>query len=815
MHTDRNAASCDARTRTCRGDRPASDARHPRNALGGFATIFILAAPAFAAAAPAHPRLMIQPEDLAAIRHACGTERDDKDLGQFGARRDVVHLLRIYFAQSTTDVLLPGEPLAVAFLHLATRSDEQDRARLQLIESALRQPLIEVPDVLELLIAVDWTWDALDPARRVAFLNQLREGLAPLSPRDSPLRPGPFRRKLIALAAAVIYDEDAADATWALERRQILDAARAYADQTLPGYLAARGLIPTSSAAAATEERDTVLAVALLDAARRIPLDEYAAVDDASEPLWDQHTSRLGRLLEHYLFTDAAAPGARGQFLHDDSAAAPPTPAPEWRSLLPLTAPLLAGETNSPAARLVAQRVERDMLGADDPLALLWRWTGVAFGIDAAASPLDRARLPRARNLDGAVIFRAPHGNYETLIWIDAGQRFLRERQHFDAGSFQVRIGGMLVGEAGDDIVHDAVFRKRGKQRLGDSDEPFDFDIFFAASIAHNTMLFTDLGNVPQWRGERYDAIGGQTPLEATCTDFVSPLSDQGRTPAALSAFGCNEWAAYAAIDLRRAYDRRTLDAYTREFVLVGDQTLLIIDRFRVAHHRAAPTWVLQLPTRPRINAAPLAAADRTAGKDNDAGIWRPEQVEEATWVGGDGVAALVPLLPEDRLVSVVGGPAERKQVTLGRFAGLSYLGGSPDGFERLVTPSRHGPNQNAWYELGEPTVLGPAVGRMPQWGRIEIDTPEPARRIQIWIQAIILRPLPQIDPPQIALAASDDGAKRVVIRDADNKYVVTLTADDGTGGVIERISAAGASEAWSLPTGVAPQGPLLAKPAD
>ena len=258
---------------------------------------------------------------------------------------------------------------------------------------------------------------------------------------------------------------------------------------------------------------------------------------------------------------------------------------------------------------------------------------------------------------------------------------------------------------------------KGGAQHLGSEREPFDFEQFCTATIAHNSVVSWDATRIAHWYKARYLPVGGQRCIEGTCTDFATPLDAQGRLTGRPLAYGWRENAAYLALDLSPAYESRVVSAYTRELVFVWGHALVVIDRVSLPKGHAVPTWVLNLPARPQVDGADLADRVRTAGSTNDGGVWRYDDATWLHWADRDGALWMCSPLPAPKVVKVVGGPARKLLLTEGTYAGRAYVGGDADSFERLIIPAeRHGA-RNAWYRLGQPTLLGPEFGRTPHWG--------------------------------------------------------------------------------------------------
>ena len=765
-----------------------------RPILSVLAVTIAVASPLFAGE---HPRLFVTPGDLPRLRHACGLQTpgaDTSGLGKFGRSADGFHALRLRISQGLEAFALPGEVAAAAFLHLVDPDDPGDAVRLAFINRALSDPSPIGPDLIELALALDWCWYDLDPVTRNEFLADVREDAVALAADDSPVDHTNFRRKLGCLAVALVVDDvDDPSPSWFMARMRMVDAARAYFATTFPTFIEWRGLAPLSPSSAAREESDTALAIEL--AGMLLRADQ-----------WSTYRGTVGRWLEHYVMTALPHRDLQHQFTRDDGSDAPPTPAGDWSELAPITAHLIAARTRDPSAACVADRVAAQMDAFEDVSSLLWQWAPIVFDLEGVPR-CDQTKLPTARNLDGAIVFRGGGGVDQAAIWIDTGPPFLRRGQSFDAGGFQIYAGGHLVVRAGDDVEYEAVSAKGGKQRLGRANRTTLFSQFTSSSIAANCLILWDAARAPYWYGARYMPIGGQTPLEGDCRDFVTQIDAQGRRPARLLGYGSSDAGAYAAIDLSRAYDARSVTRYTREFVFAGGRALFVIDRALLANNRVIPTWVINIPEMPKYDGNELAQRTQIRGVTPNAGVWQLRDATELRWRDHDGAAAWLGVWPQDRIVNVVGGPAKRSTISAGPVKGRTYIGGSPDSFEHLVIPAGRPDAENAWYELEAPTALGRQFSAVNHWGRIEV---EPVLNQS----ETLLVNLIWLDPPKEPLHAPrvDASTERLAIEiDIDDQTIrLNLPPGMNLGGdlQVDRL----APDAWQLPSRVEPDGILPAR---
>lgn len=727
-----------------------------------------------------HPRWLITPEVAPELRRRCANASD-----AFG--RDFA-ALRASLAGEGGQTTLPGELAAISFVSLMSPADAGAYGRRERVERALQDIDSPTLDPLEALIALDWMWAELDAEIRQKALGSLRRRAAPLSAADSPLNPGPFREKLAALLLALLFDErDDRSPSWRPMRTQLLDAARRYYAEAFPNYVRWRGLSPTSPSSAAGEECLTALAV------------EALALLQGPDA-WVAYRDSVGRWLEHYLMTASAT---RAALLRDDGDSAARLPTTRWNALLPLTAHLIANRTHDRAAVAVARQVEAELRGAPyESGAPYWRWAPLVLSLDGLAA-CDSERLPAARNLDGAIVCRAG----ETLVWIDSGQPCLRRGQHADSGSFLVQHRGAdVVVEAGDHVALEATAAKGGEQRLGAEKQAFDFEQFFVSTIAHNALLFPDSARAYHWRERPFLPVGGQRPHDTHLNNFAVELEKTERLCGELLAYGLREWLVYAAVDLAPAYDARSVRACSREFIFLDGRALIVVDRATPAAPRVSPTLILQIPKPPRVNDAPLEERARVLGAGS-AGAWRYVGPAQIAWSNAGATAWLTSLMPQERATTVVGGPAERIEITQGRYRGMTYIGGSQVGFERLIAPvSQSRRPANAWYRLGKPELLGPDFATREHWGRVEIESLGRAADY-VFVSVLCFGEVGSTSP-SLALNRTEGAGFDVDIDFGAVRYRVKLLADARGGAVLS----SQAEAPWPLPKEIQREGPLPAE---
>jgi len=188
-----------------------------------------------------HPRLLVAADEVARLRHACGiagAEPAPAQAGRFGRHAPLYRGLRAHFAERIEGQPLAGELAAAALLQLVEPDTPTGRRAGELVRAELSSPHWVTTDPLELVLALDWSWNVLPVELRRAFVADALERVRPLDESDSPLDPRRFREKLFGLALAVVVDErDDPSAAWRQQREAVLDAARDYFALVLPVFV--------------------------------------------------------------------------------------------------------------------------------------------------------------------------------------------------------------------------------------------------------------------------------------------------------------------------------------------------------------------------------------------------------------------------------------------------------------------------------------------------------------------------------------------------------------------------------------------------
>jgi len=708
------------------------------------------------------PRLLLAPADLPRLRLRCGTAAPEAGKGpdeRLGIHAERYRELRNW-AQRNSD--LPTEDGALyvpAFLHLMQDDPNRPDEFSQIVERALIRRAFVV-DFDDAVAALDWCWEALPPEVRHNTAARLLEGLQPLRAEDSPLEHFIFHPKLCHLAAAIVLRGEFAHGSPEAQRIElVIAAATRYFRDTLPPFIrTTHGLAPVPCLTG-DFEADLLFALELWDRFN-------------NGTVWPEYAEILRGACDGYYWNDTSWRNFNGAPVHDQGSRSPTRPG-EGRSALAAAAPLvLAHRTGSALAAWYAS-IDAGDAGTEDVRRLNRRWLRILH----ESAPQERRDLPDpplARNLhDGWVLMRSAWRPGATVIAFDAGQPLLHNRQHADAGQFQITRRGRLALDSGDDVLLEAVAPRGGRQGVGEKGG--DFEQFSAATVAHNCLLLFDPRDRLRVLSERRPALGGQRVVPGDWKPG-DPADTARRQTGRLLAFETHEHFSYAAADLAKAYETKALLLYDRHLIFIGGRFLLVLDRVLTERADVAPTWLLQLPSRPLVGGEPLDLQFRRVGADDRAGIWQYTQFDD--WLvadGGEGRLFVRTLLPLHRRWSVVGGPQTVLSVRSGPCFGRSYVGSGPGGYEYRITPaSIEGGGGNAWYELGAPTDLGPMFGAGAGWGRLEVEPLEEGTE-HTFLHVLVPTDLGVRTPPQFDVTATADAIDVETTFDSLT-YHVTLT---------------------------------------
>ncbi|MEE8170226.1 MAG: heparinase II/III family protein, partial [Phycisphaerae bacterium] len=542
--------------------------------------------------------------------------------------------------------------------------------------------------------------------------------------------------------------------------RAILDAAAEYFENTLIQYVVQlRGRAPAAS----------------------LQPDFEADVLYAAE-LWDAYTDgrfwpRLAPVLrdacDGYYWCDSHWSGLFDALHHDHGTASPDAPGLGQSALAAGAADLLAMRTQSMIAGWYAGRPAPVAVRNLDIRQVNRLWQRIVYdrGGSESSDPFD---APLARNLDnGWIVMRSNWRPGATVVTFDAGQPYWLNRQHYDAGQFQIIRKGRLAPDSGDDVLTEAVPVRGGRQGIGAEDD--DFERYAAATVAHNCLLIRDPRNRLRMARRGWRALGNQRLIDGDWTDVASGIDGTDRQTGRLIAFETNAYYSYAACDLAPAYDAGAVHLYDRHLLFVGGRWLFVLDRVVTARPDIVKTWLLHLPNRPLLDGRDMDSQYRRKGDNNAAGVWQPASFEG--WLStdaGDGRLYVRTLLPEQRRWHLVGGPQRRLEIEQGAGRGTSYVGGEQDGFEYRLQPASAGSGSNAWFRLGKPLALGRAFGVGSNWGRLEVEPMNVAAE-HSFVHMLVPVDRRDATPPEVDVRL-EPGRVRVTGRIGANTYEVTLS---------------------------------------
>jgi hypothetical protein len=728
-----------------------------------FVLLLPLLLPAFAASQewsirPEHPRLLIHRDELAGLRKRCGVAayRDGAPTSApFASQQDAFERVRRVADRAARVGADSGELYALALAHLVLGDVDRRDKYVERVESELRRELEREWQQDDVIIALDWCWDALRPDVRNAITSQLTVRLKPLSNEISPLDHVVFHPRICDAAAAItMFDPQAAGRgnAGSSRIREILSAAAAYLEDPFVRLWQQKGPAPSSPTNEIRAEADAALAAEIWQTG-------------TGRALWPRLAESLGRSAEVHFWSYTGHASLRFGFPWNDGNWAPDRPGlmPEnWPAAVPW---VIAARTGSGTARWFTDEFpEAGITGAtardeapDDRLA----WSRVLYG-GAPAGVVLRQACPLGRRIpQGFVMMRSNWSPDAVVVMADVGQPYWRSRQHYGTGHFQIFRSGRLTTGSCEDVMFDAAPARAGDCSIGT--RAADWDFFAQATIAHNCLTILD----PQHREYRFRrpwlATGNQRIIEQDYRLTDPPIEETNRIRGRLVAFETNSFYTYAAADLALAYPGEVVRSYVRHFLLLNAGALFVCDRVSVARSNTDIAWHLQLPERPRVGGKDLREGDRTGGASNTAGIWTIRGKDE--WVDvtqTDGRLFVQTLLPGDARRQLIGGPKEAMTIPRGRWAGRFFFGSSPKGYEYRLWPAQVAGTPQAWYRLGEPRSLGPQFGLRSNWGRLDV-SPAGRGKETAFLHVLVPTEAQTDRPPQVE-STRDAHSVRVTI---------------------------------------------------
>lgn len=724
-----------------------------------------------------HPRLLIHREELAALRRRCGVPafRNAAPTSMpFAGQQAAFERVRRAADRVVRVGARTGELYAPAMAHLVLAEPGRSDPYLECVEAELRRRLEREWRDEDLAFALDWCWDDLASDIRERAVAHLARRLQPLSDAINPLDSVALRSRLCDVALAIVlFDPRSTDraSEGAARIEEVLAAARAYLEGPFVRFWQAKGPAAVSPANGISSEADAVLAAEIWQTG-------------TGRPLWPQLADSLGRTADVYFWSYTGHAAARFGFARNEGSWAPDRPgyAPEnWAAAVPW---VLAARVQSGIARWFTNEYPEPAASAAgrDAADGAFAWPAVLYG-DARAGTILRHACPLGRRIpEGLIVMRTDWSPDAAVVLANVGQPFWRSRQHLDAGHFQILRAGRLSTGSDEDVANDALPARGGEFFV--QDRPADADSFARATIAHNCVTVWDPSQpAPRLRGRPWPVRGNQRGIEGDYELSDPPIGETPRNTGHLLAFETNSFYTYAAADLTLAYPGETVRSCVRHYLLLNAGALFVCDALGQPRPGVVTTWHLHLPERPRVAGADLRDADRVRGPGSQAGVWTLRGKDDWLDVAdGEGRLFVRTLLPARARRDVVGGPAEKTTISRGPWAGLSYLGGSAQGYERRLWPALFEDAPQAWFRLGEPRSLGPQFGLRSNWGRLDVSVSErnPA--------ATFLHVLVPVDrrvnrPPPVEVDTDEAMARvRVVLPEARVEVSWFLRALDGDG---------------------------------
>jgi hypothetical protein len=626
---------------------------------------------------------------------------------EFASLRHEFEQLTRFVETSLGQDPLPGTLYAIALMHLLTgEPGKPDRYSTYVTQQLITTRRFDFAAV----VAFDWCFDAIPANERAniaANLDHLMD--PPLAPTDNPFDHLTFGTRLCAVAGAITLSGTTVPrSSRDRETTKVLDAAAVYFNGPFIDALNDRGAMATSPARAVHENGDAAFAVEIWRTG-------------TGQDLWPGLGASLGRCCEPHFWMRTEYPGCDHGFVHDDGSHTPAAPARHGYGFDRAVPLVIARRVHDPVAVWFNRRVDGALLDAEDQDA----WMRILYHHPDIA-PAQRVLAPLGRSFGGGwTVLRSSWQPDAIVVLFDGGQPLLRDRQHYDAGQFQIFRKGLLAPDAGDDVSLETVVSKGGWARFGhDASARADWDQYARATIAHNCVTVFDPRQAIRQGDDLWRAVGNQRRSDAAEAVNASSTQRIGHVTGRLVAFETNAAYSYVAADLTEAYDRRRVQRYIRQILLLNDGLMLVCDRIDAVRTLQTRTWHLQLPNHPTLDGAALDAAHRERGGPT-AGVWRMDAgTHRLATDNRNGRLTVQTLEPPDAIWHIAGGPKTPHVIPEGRSKGTTYFGGDEDGYEHLTLPIHISSHNNAHYRLGNPTRLGPQFGLGAVWGRLDVQAP-------------------------------------------------------------------------------------------
>lgn len=353
------------------------------------------------------------------------------------------------------------------------------------------------------------------------------------------------------------------------------------------------------------------------------------------------------------------------------------------------------------------------------------KWDTLAF-YDPSIPVVDFNTLPTSNNLGGHVIMRSGWDKGATIAMFSYGD-FFGNHQHLDAGSFHIHRKGILATDNTPYCMYQAA---RGGKGAGIG------NAYSRRTVAHNSILIWQEGEEfihPDWG---YTNDGGQYNRPTAglrggriWSTYYEPIPGTTRWKTDKVAYEFRDPYTYVWTDLTPLYSRSKCERAERSFVFVKPGIFVVFDRVRSVKAGQRKTWLCHFYNKPEVTGEGRLLEDKTGGNGTKAGIWKYTECELVTATDREGKLFVTPLLPERRVVHVVGGPKDEHTSEAKRFPGLKYWGGDPNGYEFWDRPVSAGGGRNRWFRIGTDADQWP-LALYTGWGRMELEAAADAKEV-------------------------------------------------------------------------------------
>ena len=247
---------------------------------------------------------------------------------------------------------------------------------------------------------------------------------------------------------------------------------------------------------------------------------------------------------------------------------------------------------------------------------------------------------------DDRIVFRNGWGADSTMITIVAGDQYT-DHQHFDKGQFLIYHGGGLAVDSG---AYDSLYEP-GKH----------WNDYACRTLAHNCLL---VYNPREPRPAGYSNDGGQRILRGLqhhpdWLAYRTHYRKERLDTAQVLAYDADEQAGYGYVrcDLTAAYGDK-VTAYDRQFLyLTHPDCMVVYDRVTAARPEFETRWLLHFQDCPVIDGITPRDGVQSFGNAGLVKVQRNGQLRlENRTYAYDGTLYVQTLLPEDHIVTTVGG---------------------------------------------------------------------------------------------------------------------------------------------------------------